>query len=1048
MPVERYPQRHPRGEGRETILLYLATLLILLTGGTTLLQAQEDSFLSSPSPFDRYEHFLNGEYFRAWSEPAGGERAWSSYERLIRSESAMYAGLGHAAVRELDLLINEGVNREIRSKAALRKGLVELQRGDHLRARLSLNNAVDRETDDRTRRMIAGEALFWIGASHLMESGRQAYDRAEEIFRECADEHPTGLRADDALYYMGQIAEAEERYEEALALYRELLDEYPQSDYRIASSVRRIQLQNRLRRFDDAFGELDRLETLWAWYQQEENGVPQQFAGEVDLELVLLRGDISIGRGDLAGAERAWLTLLYTLDGGYRRVGALGLAETYRVAGMIDSALVLYDRLITAESDEIARQAEFFRALALATGEGRSREERQEGITALEQMFGDDLHPMRDNAALALGDIAYRRGEHDRAVAVASTVLVSGDEARLRARAALITGAALLRLDRPAESIPLLIDAQRAVGSLPSREMPEGEAVSNSALRLEGIARLQSGDHDGAIATFDRFRRTSRDSTRFPEVVRMQSDAERLAGRTEESLSRLEELVATWPNSPLVEDALYTIGWNRFRAGDLKRAEGAFARLVKAWPLSEKAAECQIRRADCYYLNRQFDQAATLYTEVSSFGPTPEEREYAGYQGGMAFWMAGDTAAARAAFDSFAVGNRQSSYADDALFMCGLIDFRGGDYEGAITVMRRLLEAPQQSRLQARAYYTIADAYYRLGRFDEALAAYSIVTERYPESSYRPDAETGIVYARAAREKRSDNARFGAVQVSDISGRPTWEMELRRAEIFLDAGRYEEAIVEYGNFIATNPESPNLPVALLGLAEVELARRDTLAAIDTLQRLVALFEEGPIVPMAALRLAELEVNRHDTLAAIETLSTIRERFPESGALAVAMIREAELHLGSGDEEPAVRILRYGASRLDTVTGFRTRSGGTILWELARLELGRGEIEQARSRWRTLGRRGDSLGAEAIMRLAGSLQNEGRIDEARAVWQEGLRLHDTEPRLRSHLELGLGRTLEFSGELEEAARLYRAVIARETDTPAAQEATNRLEEMQR
>ena len=1048
MPVQRFPQRHPFTGVRRTVLLSLILLPMAIGGGLLHAQVDRTPPLPRPSPFDRYEHFLQGEYYRAWAEPVTAEHSWSSYERLIRSESAIYAGLEYAALNELEVLLQESVQSEYRAKGALRKGLIELKRGDHVTARLSLNNAVDRETDDRTRRMIAGEALFWIGASHLMESGRAAYDQARTIFAECSNEHQTSPRADDALYYIGQIAEAEEEYEEALLHYRRLLDAYPQSDYRIAASVRRIQLQNRLRRFDDAFRELDQVETLWAWHRKEGSTGSQRFSDEVDLELVLLRGDICIGRGDLAGAERAWLTLLYKFDGGYRRVGTLGLAETYRVAGMIDSALSLYDRLIADGEDDITYQAEFFRGLALATGPGRGESDRERGHGELSEIYGDDLHPMRENAALALAEVAFRRGDYDRAVEYTGSVLASGENRRLRARAGLIGGAALIRLDRPAEGVTLLVSLRQDVGAVPPREMPEAGRVLETALRLEGIGRLRSADYDGAIATFGRYMRSSGDSSRFPEVVRMQAEAEMLAGREEEGIARLEELVSAWPTSGSVEEALYAIGWSRFRKGDLKRAESAFARLVKAWPLSRYAAESQLRRGDCFYLNRQFAQAAALYGEVPSFNPTPEEREYAAYQGGMASWLGGDSVAARAGFELFAVEYPQSEYADDALFMSGLIDYRAGEYAGAIEVMRRLLDRWGESRLQARAYYTIADAYYRLGRFDEALAAYSIVTERYPESTYMADAEAGIVYARAAKQKISDHARVGAVQVSDVSGRPAWEIELRRGEIFLDASRFEEAEFEYRNFIERYPESENLPAAWLGLAQVELARHDTAAAIDTLNSMLRRFSGGHILPMAALRLADLEVGRGDTAAAVTTLALVRERFPESAALAVALIREAELLRLGGDEERAVEVLRYGVSRLDTVTGVRTRSGGVILAELARLEVGRGEIDEARSRWNLLGVRGDSLGAESLIQLAASLQNEGRIDEALAAWERAAGLHGEDPTFRPRIELGRGRALELGGAPDEAERIYREIITHRKDDHFAAEAKNRLEEMNR
>ena len=50
-------------------------------------------------------------------------------------------------------------------------------------------------------------------------------------------------------------------------------------------------------------------------------------------------------------------------------------------------------------------------------------------------------------------------------------------------------------------------------------------------------------------------------------------------------------------------------------------------------------------------------------------------------------WQAGDTVTARRDFSLFVANNGRSEWADDALFMTGLIDYRADDYTGAITVM-------------------------------------------------------------------------------------------------------------------------------------------------------------------------------------------------------------------------------------------------------------------------------------------------------------------------------------------------------------------------
>ena len=195
--------------------------------------------------------------------------------------------------------------------------------------------------------------------------------------------------------------------------------------------------------------------------------------------------------------------------------------------------------------------------------------------------------------------------------------------------------------------------------------------------------------------------------------------------------------------------------------------------------------------------------------------------------------------------------------------------------------------------------------------FDNALAAYSIVTERYPESTYMKDAETGIVYVRAALQKEMDNSQMDVLQVAEINGRPSYEMELRRAQIFLDANRIDDAEEEYRSFIKAYPQSRNLPAGYMGLAECAILRNDTLCAIDTLSSLVVNFTEGSIVPIGALRLADLYLGGGDTVSAIETLAGLRADFPETAAVTMALIREADLLLLTGQNGAAKDLLYSG-----------------------------------------------------------------------------------------------------------------------------------------
>ncbi|MGE3802260.1 MAG: tetratricopeptide repeat protein [Candidatus Kapaibacterium sp.] len=1018
--------------------------------GLPLLVAQPNPVSTTPFPFTSERFIRNGEFFRAFQSDFEENHSWSSSERLMRSDAAIYADLRHAALQELAELREDRVNQNYAATASLRIGLITLKKEDYGRARLNFNDAVatGEETSDISLGYIAGEALFWIGASHLMESGRGGYAQAISSFKASISSFPANPRADDALYFLGQLAEARDDFEDALLFYGDLLEQYPHSDYRVAAAIRRTQLLNMLHRFDEAMNELEVAETMWSWYKAEKSETSQRYHQKVDLELVLLRGEISIGRNDLPGAERAWLTLLYELDGGYRRAGMLGLAETYRVAGLTDSAVSLYSRIIEEKRDDSpGMQAEYFLAIALIGSPNTSDQAKEEAQGVLQEIAEAEDHTMRDQALLTLGDLAYREGDFVQSVAFCREVIERSPSRRIKARAEALSGGANLQLHRFDASARAFAQAEEIAASISDRDMPEREYLMDLSGRMRGVALMWGERYDEAVAAFNVWLRDYSDTALIPTVLWLRGETEFAAERYGEAVRTMEGIVEDWLESDRVEPALYTIGWSQLRMNNLPKAESAFARLVKAYPLSEFAAQSQIRRGDCFYLQKNFGTAADIYGTVETMNPTPEEAQYAAYQKAMAVWQAGDTISARRNFSIFVANNGGSEWGDDALFMSGLLDYRAGDFEGAIKIMRTLLDTYADSRLHARAYYTIGDSYYRMRKFDEAVAAYSIVTERFPESTYMKDAETGIVYARAALEKVNDRSQLDAVQVNEIGGRPSYELELRRAQIFLDANRIEDAEKEYQSFIANNPESGNLPVAWLGLADCALLRSDTAAAIDTLATLVRTFNEGHVVPAAALRLVDLHLSESDTVSAIETLANLRAKFSESAAASTALIKEAELLLTTGRRQDAKTVLREGVASLDSISGHQTRSGGRILSLIAELEIADGEVDSARSRWQLLAERTDSLAANALLDLADSYTTTKETAQAIEAYQSLLKRISSDSGLRAQAELGLARAYEASGDINKALELYRAIIERHGDDPYSKEAERRLQEIE-
>src|SRR5690625_7062823 len=87
-------------------------------------------------------------------------------------------------------------------------------------------------------------------------------------------------------------------------------------------------------------------------------------------------------------------------------------------------------------------------------------------------------------------------------------------------------------------------------------------------------------------------------------------------------------------------------------------------------------------------------------------------------------------------------------------------------YDEAIDTYRQLIQAHPGDPLAARAQYGIGDAYFNSGRLADAVAAYRVVLERYPQSPYVADAAAGMQYALSAEGEDRKSTRLNSSHVA------------------------------------------------------------------------------------------------------------------------------------------------------------------------------------------------------------------------------------------------------------------------------------------
>jgi outer membrane protein assembly factor BamD len=198
-----------------------------------------------------------------------------------------------------------------------------------------------------------------------------------------------------------------------------------------------------------------------------------------------------------------------------------------------------------------------------------------------------------------------------------------------------------------------------------------------------------------------------------------------------------------WFSSSTVEepeqsaDALIQDGLDAYQLKKYERATEAFQKLKDRFPYSQYAVLAELKLADSYYLNKDYELAATSYKEFEKMHPTNEVIAYVVFMQGMSYFkqmptIDRDQSKALMAvqeFDRFIKGHPQSEYVTQA----------------------KINREEAQKNVVAHEFY-IGEFYLKKGDYRAALGRFEGIIIQYPQTPHPPKL---LSHLQTCREKLS-----------------------------------------------------------------------------------------------------------------------------------------------------------------------------------------------------------------------------------------------------------------------------------------------------
>ncbi|MDO6432292.1 tetratricopeptide repeat protein [Flavitalea sp. BT771] len=308
-------------------------------------------------------------------------------------------------------------------------------------------------------------------------------------------------------------------------------------------------------------------------------------------------------------------------------------------------------------------------------------------------------------------------------------------------------------------------------------------------------------------------------------------------------------------------NARYNLGYCFLKKENYRQAQGFFEQVVRTPQLNSSPLEqdAYIRDADCFYMNRDFKTALSMYNKVLELSWPASD--YATFQKAM---IAG-VSNGKEKINLLNSINRKypaSNLAADANMEIAGTYLAGEQYREALPYLKNVLRAPGADALKPRAYLQSGIAWYNLNNNKEALNQYDSLLKSFPNS---PEAQDALDNAKSiyVEEGRSgEYVNFAKSMGVEVTASQEDQLAYEEAEVQFNNGNFAGASQKFEAYLSKFPDGKYSLEANYYKSEIYYSQKDWAKAVTGYQavadRAPNKFGEKSLLQAARLNFFELK----------------------------------------------------------------------------------------------------------------------------------------------------------------------------------------------
>jgi len=376
------------------------------------------------------------------------------------------------------------------------------------------------------------------------------------------------------------------------------------------------------------------------------------------------------------------------------------------------------------------------------------------------------------------------------------------------------------------------------IEALPSKNQTINQAYQK-ATYLKGSELFNKNEYEAAVQYFTK-------SLEFPinkEYVALanfwSAEAYSIGKHYEEAIASYVQVLGmeSAAGQELMLKSRYGLGYAYFNQQAYDKALTNFQEFVsKGTKDTPNYVDGLIRLADCYYGDKQYNEALTYYTRARTLGSP--DNDYVLLQSGVIYGIQRKYTESRNQFVDLARAYPKSQYRDEAMFQQAQFEIEQGNYQAAVDGLTQLIRSGSNSSFLPYAYMRRGASYFNLKQYDKAIGDYAAVIQQFPAYPVSEEALLPLqeVLNLAGRSSDFDKYLTQFKKANpDNKGLESIDFETAK-NIYFDQ-QYQKAISSLTTFLSTYPQTSKAQEAKYYIAESHYRLKDYSRALPIYREL-------------------------------------------------------------------------------------------------------------------------------------------------------------------------------------------------------------------